>query len=410
MKILHTADWHLGQELAGWPRATEHAAFFAHLEETIAAKRPDALIVAGDVFDHQNPSAEAQRNFFEAMVRFRKIAPTMATVVIAGNHDAAGRIEAPRAVLQALGVHVLGGVARCAAGRLLADRHVVTVTGPNGDRLGVIAPTPFLRPIDLPARPTDCEGSPIVAQARSLYAEVFELAAASASGLPVVLTGHLHVSGAMESEGAERRILVGGEHAVPHDIFPEEAAYVALGHLHRPQQVGRATVRYSGSAFPMSATERNYDHGVTLIAFENYTPRIEHLAFPRHVPFLRVPSSGAAAVDAVEGLLRAQVERLGLEADTPAHQRPFIQLVLNVPPGSAARNELERLKGEFPVRIVAIVVESQAAPESAAPLPTRRLGDIDPETLFRAAFERRHTCPPEPVHLDVFHAAAEAET
>jgi len=111
-------------------------------------------------------------------------------------------------------------------------------------------------------------GSPVIAGVRSLYAELVDTLRGPMDGLPFVLTGHLHVAGGIESEGAERRILVGGQPAVPHDVFPGEASYVALGHLHKAQAIGRDTVRYSGSLIPMSATELPYAHGVTLVSLD----------------------------------------------------------------------------------------------------------------------------------------------
>ncbi len=97
--------------------------------------------------------------------------------------------------------------------------------------------------------------------------------------MPFVLTGHLHVAGGIESEGAERRILVGGQHAVPPDVFPAEASYVALGHLHKAQAVGRETVRYSGSLIPLSATEIPYAHGVTLVSVDGTSVQSRTLDF-----------------------------------------------------------------------------------------------------------------------------------
>jgi exonuclease SbcD len=111
-------------------------------------------------------------------------------------------------------------------------------------------------------------------------------------GLPFVLTGHLHVAGGIESEGAERRILVGGQHSVPHDVFPAEASYVALGHLHKAQAVGRDTVRYSGSLIPLSATELPYAHGDTLVGLDGTAVLSEHISIDRPVPFVRLPEAG----------------------------------------------------------------------------------------------------------------------
>ena len=96
---------------------------------------------------------------------------------------------------------------------------------------------------------------------RELYATLMQETGAARDGLPLVVTGHLHVAGGTELDGAERRILVGGQHAVPASVFPDEAAYVALGHLHKAQKIGGEKVRYSGSLMPLSASEIDYRHG-----------------------------------------------------------------------------------------------------------------------------------------------------
>jgi DNA repair protein SbcD/Mre11 len=407
LRVVHTSDWHLGQELAGWSRAVEHRDFFDQLEALLTEREIDALIVAGDVFDHQNPSSAAQSAFYGALARFRRARPELTTVVIAGNHDAAGRIEAPRALLDAFGVHVVGSVRR-RDGALCPDTHAVPLKTARGEIAAWTSALPFLRPVDLPPLRRDGEDSPIVEAVRSLYAEAAEAVAARAGGDPLILTGHLHVAGGLESEGAERRILVGGEHAVPPDIFPEAAAYVALGHLHRPQMVGRETVRYSGAPFAMSATERNYRHGVSVLEIDGAV-RLEHVAFRRRTPFIRVPDEGAVAADAAGDALKAAVDALGVPLDAPVHERPFVQLVVR---GDSARSnlraELDRLSEALPIRIVSVRTERERTPIDI-PTPARRLADLDPETVFAEAFARAHGARPEPPHLSVFHAALASE-
>lgn len=96
IRILHTADWHIGQTLRGFSREHEHRKVFERLEEIVVERDVDALIIAGDVFDSQNPSGEAQQLFYNTLMRLSRANPRMAMVIAAGNHDAAGRLEAPR--------------------------------------------------------------------------------------------------------------------------------------------------------------------------------------------------------------------------------------------------------------------------------------------------------------------------
>lgn len=408
LRVVHTSDWHLGQELAGWSRRAEHQAFFDQLEELLVEREADALIVAGDVFEHQNPSSQAQAAFYEAMVRFRRARPSLTTVVIAGNHDAAGRVEAPRALLGAFGVHVVGSVRR-RDGVLCPETHAVPLRDGRGEIAAWASALPFLRPVDLPPLRRDGEGSPIIDAVRDLYAEATRTVSEHAGGDPLLLTGHLHVAGGLESEGAERRILVGGEHAVPPEVFPDTAAYVALGHLHRPQKVGRETVRYSGAPFPMSATERNYRNGVTLVEL-NGDVRVEHVEFRRRAPFIRIPEEGAVPARDAGDALKAAVDKLGVSADAPTDERPFVQLVLRSDgPSSNLRHELDRLGESLPVRIVSVRMERDAPVADLGTQSAQRLADLDPETVFSEAFVREHGARPEPCHLAVFHGAVAAE-
>ncbi len=222
---------------------------------------------------------------------------------------------------------------------------------------------------------------------RSLYDELWTVTRHRHGGVPVVVTGHLHVAGGLESEGAERRILVGGAHAVAHDVFPSEAAYVALGHLHRAQRVGRDVVRYSGSLIPLSATEMCYSHGVTLVTLGGAEPLIEHVDIDRPVGFLRVPAHGETTVADLGDHLAA----LGLPPDLPQDERPFVQVRLardGLPPGY--REEVDRIAERFPVRIVEVRVPPLPdVVKEIARVATTRLADIDPVKVFEAAFERK---------------------
>jgi exonuclease SbcD len=227
-------------------------------------------------------------------------------------------------------------------------------------------------------------------------------------GLPLVVTGHLHVAGGIESEGAERRILVGGQHAVPHDVFPAEASYVALGHLHKAQAIGRDNVRYSGSLIPLSATEQPYRHGVTLVTLDGAAVAAEHIPIDRPVAFLRLPDSGDRRLDEVCDHLSA----LDLPPDLVISERPYVQVRLaraGLPPGF--REEIDRIAESFPVRIVDTRVAAlpEAPSDAAIADPLIRLAERDPEDLFKLAFERVRGAAPDAAHLDVFHrSCAEA--
>ena len=403
VRILHTADWHLGQTLMGWSREHEHERALAALVEIAVAQEIDALIVAGDVFDTQNPSPRAERLLYDTLVALRRRIPHLTMIVTAGNHDPAGRLEAPRPVLSALGIHAVGTVARTAEGIDL-DRHLV----PLPDRAGAVGAhvlvLPYLGPASLPPidRRSEEPGSPVVRAVRSFHDAAIAAARTRIGAASLVVTGHLAVGGAKESEGAERRILIGGEHAVPADLYPADLAYVALGHLHRPQAMGRETLRYAGSLFPLSATERDYDHGVSLVTIEGGSTSVEHLALPRPVRFLRLPERGTLAPEEIE----AAFAGLDLPPDLAVEERPWIQLALRLDlPTPGLKAELDRVAEAFPIRLVGHTIERPESDPATASVEADAFVDLaerDPEELFRLAFARRHGGGPEGVHLDAF--------
>lgn len=409
IRILHTADWHIGQTLRGFSREHEHRKVFERLEEIVVERNVDALVIAGDVFDSQNPSGEAQQLLYNTLVRLSRAHPRMTMVIVAGNHDAAGRLEAPRPLLEAFNIRVVGNVRR-REGRVEATRHLVPIADASGavaaHVLAVSYPTaaclPNLTRLDGEA------GSPVIAGVRSLYAELVDTLRRPIDGLPFVLTGHLHVAGGIESEGAERRILVGGQNAVPHEVFPAEASYVALGHLHKAQSIGRDTVRYSGSLIPLSATELPYAHGVTLVSLDGTTVLSEHISIDRPVPFVRLPEAGDMRLSELSDHLTA----MDLSSDLLIHERPFVQVRLareGLSPGF--REEVDRIAESFPVRIVDTRVAAipGALNDVTIADPMMRLAERDPEDLFKLAFERTLGVAPDAAHLDVFHRAR-AET
>ncbi len=412
MRIIHTADWHMGQTLAGYARESEHRAALADLVSIAAARSADALIVAGDVFDHQNPSGEAQRLYFETIVALKRACPHMTIVITAGNHDAAGRLEAPAQLLRSMDVHVVGNIRRI-SGRIDAAHHLVPLRGTSGATKAHVLAVSYPTAACLPPFGSLAEGeghSSIVEATRALYAELMRETGAGRDGLPLIVTGHLHVIGGIESEGAERRILVGGQHAVPVSIFPEQAAYVALGHLHKPQSVVRENVRYSGSLLPLSAAELGYRHGVTLVTLESGRVEVEEIPITRPVAFLRVPESGEIGVDELD----ARLDALGLAADLPLDQRPFLQIHLarnGLPPGH--REQVDRIAEAYPVRIAGISVTP--APESdqrdAGQTETVRLADLQPEHIFELAFTQTFDGrTPDAEHMAAFHQALAAAT
>jgi exonuclease SbcD len=392
IRLLHTADWHLGATLQGWSREAEHRAALAQLVATAKQRAVDAVIVAGDVFDSLNPSADAQRLLYDTLRDLRAACPHARIALVAGNHDPAARLEAPRALFEMADVVSIGAFAR-RDGVFDARAHLSPIRDASGRIGAYVLALPYPRAVDLPV---SSEGA--VGAVREAYREAVESARREIGAAPLIVTGHLHVAGAIESEGSERRILVGGEHAIAPDVFSREIAYVALGHLHCPQSVGRETIRYSGSLIPMSKTEIEYAHGVSIVEVDECgAVAIEHAPFSRAVTHLRAPASGALCLAELESALAA----LDLDDQAPIETWPFVHLAIRVDgPAVGLKAELDAICEKFPLRVVSTSVERpQAQTVIASPL---RLAERKPGELFREAFEQAHGVAPTADHCDCF--------
>lgn len=400
MKLLHTSDWHLGHTLHDVARDLEHEAFLDWLLETIGKRRVDALLVAGDVFDTANPSARAQSLFYRFLTEARRRYERLQVVIVGGNHDSADRLDAPTPLLDELGIHVVGGLSRGPDRRLDLERLVVPLRDAEGTVRAWVAAVPFLRPADLP--PMAGVEDPLVEGVRAIYQEVFEeIRRRRGPGEAIVGMGHLYMSGTALSELSERRILGGNQHALPHDLFPDDAAYVALGHLHRPQAVGRASVRYSGSPLPLSLAEIDYPHQVCLVELEGEAlASVEAIRVPRTVEMLRIPKSGALGKEEALEALRALPEAEGRDPE----RRPFLELRVALDrPDPTLRYEVESaLEGKY-ARLVRLAVDFGGDGKTLADRVAKRmLDELGPEVVFENRWKKSYEGDPPPELLEAF--------
>jgi exonuclease SbcD len=378
MRLLHTSDWHLGHTLKDVTREHEHAAFLAWLLETCAREAPDVMVITGDVFDSATPPASAERMWFEFLAAARKARPAMDVVAIAGNHDSPARLGAASAVLRELGVHVVGGLPRSANGSLDLDRILIPVAGGRG----LVAAVPFLRPIDVP---TDCE-DPLA----TIYGEVVAAARARrTASQSVVVLGHLYMVGADPSLLSERRVSIGGQEAAPLRIFPDDLDYVALGHLHRAQRVGRESIRYAGAPIALALDEVGYRHQVVIIDFADRVTSVRSVEIPQVIDIVRIPRRGAAPLTEVLAAIEQLPPRIA--GDDPA--RPYLEIVVALErPEPRLRNVIDTaLDGKRPrlVRLGTEVTGDGAALGDR--VTTQRLAELDPRDVFTKLWSRNHS-------------------
>lgn len=261
LRILHTSDWHLGQRLFGWDRIQEQRHALAELVAVIANEKVDVLLVCGDVFDVVNPSAEAEALYYQFLASVKQEHPSLQIVITSGNHDSPYRLKAPSPLLEALGVNVVSTVSRTSDGTPDYKQLIIPLYKEK-KRIATCLATPFLRRGDLPtAREDD-------AHVR-FFREAFK--EAKLDGYPVIIMAHLYLSGATARSEKEsnRPLVLGDSEVLEADQLPQEACYIALGHIHRAQKLDpQGTIRYSGSLLPMSFTERDYQHGAWLVELD----------------------------------------------------------------------------------------------------------------------------------------------
>lgn len=301
LKILHTADWHLGQTFYSYERHDEHEAFLSWLCGQLVAQRADVLLIAGDVFDTPNPSALSQRLFYRFLRRATEENPALQIVVIAGNHDSAARLEAPDPLFEEMRVVVRGLVRRTPAGDIDLDRLIVPLGHALHPEAYCLA-VPFLRQGDYPRAENYGQG------VAALYRALCERA--SRLGKPLVAMGHLQATGAEVSENdRSERTVIGGLECVSPEAFDASLRYTALGHLHRAQRVSRReNVRYAGAPIPMSFAERNNRHGVVCVTLDGDSTAIEWLPFEPPVPLVSISGTSETIFEAIAQLPRGEAD------------------------------------------------------------------------------------------------------
>lgn len=283
LKLLHTSDWHIGRTLYGRKRYEEFEAFLSWLAETIQQNEIDALLVAGDVFDTSAPSNRAQELYYRFLCRVAA-SSCRHVVVVAGNHDSPSFLNAPKELLKALDVHVVGSSTSSPE-----DEVLVLCNEQDAPEL-IVCAVPYLRDRDIrvaeAGESVEDKERKLIEGIRTHYAAVAALAEQKREELgvdiPIVGTGHLFTAGGQTVDGdGVRELYVGSLAHVTAGIFPACFNYLALGHLHVPQKVnGSETIRYSGSPLPMGFGEAKQQKSVCQVEFHSTAASVQLIDVP----------------------------------------------------------------------------------------------------------------------------------
>ena len=300
MKLIHIADLHLGQVLyQHYDRKREHDAFFAQLEELCRSERPDALLVSGDLFDIQQPSASVKEAFTGYFVSLCKACSDMKIVIIAGNHDSATRLQADSKIWRFANVHMVGippAVDLSSAEPGWEEEFIIRSAA------GYIVAVPY-----------------VAGNRKETIQHLLDIVKAENVGnLPVVLMGHLAVTG---SDTTGHNFEHGTLRTLPLEDMGSGYDYLALGHIHKPQTIGypqdtmakevnypSPVARYSGSALHVSCDEK-YPHTISVVELDGHrgNVRISQQRIEELLHFYELPLDGgayASADDAISDIAR----------------------------------------------------------------------------------------------------------
>lgn len=375
-RILHTADWHLGARLIDGDRAEEHRLFLDWLLGQMATLKPNLLIIAGDVFDSGNPPQDALALYYRFLARVAAQAPCR-VLVLGGNHDSPATLHAPRELLAALRIDVIGSAPADHTGALIELEHAV------------VCAVPFLRERDVrqaaPGQSFEEVAAAIREGIHRHYRSILNHAIPRAAGRLIVGTGHLTGVG-VEASASERKIHVGNLGAVEASCF-EGFAYAALGHIHRPQAVGsNDLVRYSGSPIPLSFVEADGPKEIRIIEIDGAVLSQKAIEVPPFRQLLRLSATAADFANVVASL----------QAHATSELEPWIELTLTDPqmPADFDRT-IQSLETGLRVRVLKVVRPIQVTAEEthADPFAGQTLHDLQPTQVFEERLRRAQIDP-----------------
>ena len=347
MRFLHTGDWHVGKTLRGRHREDEYAAALAEVLDIARREQVDCLLVAGDVFDSAAPSAEAERLVYDF---FRELwGALIPAVVIGGNHDHPRRLAAVAGLLEVVGVHVRGEPRPPETGG------VVEVPSRDGRETALVATLPWVpeRRVVLFDDLLQSEGEPFKQYSDRTADMLDYLSQAFRANTVNVLLAHVLIDGAViGAGGGERPLHLGQAYAVKSERLPATAQYIALGHVHRPQEVvAAAPTHYAGSLLQLDFGERLQTKSVVLAEVHPGVPaQVQHLTLAAGRELRDVSGNlaelGSLADDVGDAFLRVFVRADGAVANLAEQVRAILPNVVDVRcvrPGEPAQGKQQEL-------------------------------------------------------------------
>ena len=404
--FFHTSDWHLGQFFHNHDREYEHAQFLDWLLEQIQEKQPNALFIAGDIFDVINPASSAQRQLYQFLADAHAIAPHMQTLMIAGNHDSGYRIEQVEPLLAKFKAKAVGVIQRNADNQLDLDRLLVPIYDAENTIIAWCLTLPFLRTVEITGlnEQTQNAQNAIAYLHQQLIAEAKRR---KTEDQALILMSHAHMQGG-ETSDSERPIIIGHEEALSTALFDDVIDYVALGHLHKPQKVQHPHIRYSGSPIPLSFSEIQYKHQVLEVKIDPQAApeqrlQLGSLLIPRSVQLHRIRGSLDEVFQQLKALPQGAVERIC--------QRDYLEIEYStdVPPPVDLRQQIEQTLPEQRYRLLRICRVYSPQEDQTADQSKIDLAPPTPDSLFKQLWSKMGYQPDASVERDFMQLLIEAQ-
>ncbi len=366
MKIIHTSDWHLGQNFYGYDRSQEHRAMVDQLKSLIVGQRPDLLVIAGDIYDAASPGAFVQKQFSSFILELKMACPDMSIVCISGNHDSSARHEIFQEPWEALNVHMIGKVDMDNL-----QNNIIQVG--RGDVVGLVVAVPYTNERFLNA---------------DFYKRLEEVVKVEAKNhLPIIYVGHAAIQGCNFTghQNLNDRY-IGGIECTSLDELGAIYDYVALGHIHKGQTFGGGRARYCGSPLPVGFDEvrPGYEHGFSVVEIlPQATLHIENVPVESPNPLVNIPAQGYAQWKEVMDELKK------FPADLPAYIRLNVLLkdneMLPYDKEAQIKSALEGKLGKYalinPVRELSQVDLEKG--KQLRNLTMEELQKVEPATILR---------------------------
>jgi exonuclease SbcD len=390
MKILHTSDWHIGQTFYDYDRTEEHKHFFEQLNKIVRDEKPDLLLVSGDLYHTSAPSIAAQELYNESLLQLRDESLAfvgMHIILIAGNHDSSSKLDVDGLLWKYFNANVVGTIPRdndeSLENRAFYDsvfaKHIIPVRkSRENEVLGYVVAIPHCYPQNFPnINPKDGKQDRMKRFIALLLEKVAEI---NTEGLPVILTAHTLVTGS-NIKGHDA-IIVGGLDNSDIGTFGSGWDYLALGHIHFPQEIkgsdGKA--RYSGSPFPMNF-EEDYDHFVNIVEIEKRgeMPQVRQIPIE---PLYKMET--ISAKDFPEGR-RSCMDLLPLLHNYPPHKKAYIRLEVRET-GELPSDYIQRVKTALTGKKARYCLVKQEIPDKPAEgeglsLTAAQVGALSPREM-----------------------------